>query len=92
MHEEHVLSIPKNAIEILYYLQLVLLGSNMIFLKSFICHMLLNSCPTLLNKKNYTHGLTSKFMFWVWILTIVGEFDFRTKKKDMRLWKQSFKH
>jgi hypothetical protein len=37
--------------------------------------------PNAINKQNYTHGLTSKFMFWIWILTIVGEFDFRTKKK-----------
>jgi hypothetical protein len=65
---------------ILDYLQLVSLGSSMIFFEKFHLSHATKLMPNTINKQNYTHGLTSKFMFWVWILRIVGEFDFRTKK------------
>jgi hypothetical protein len=95
VHEEHVLSIPKNAIEILDFglFATCVIGFEHDFFEKLHLSHATNLMPNTINKQKYTHGLTSKFMLWVWIPTIVGEFHFRTPKKiKMRLWKQSFKH
>jgi hypothetical protein len=83
VHEEHVLSIPKNAIEILDFglFATCVIGFKHDFFEKFHLSHATKLMPNTMNIQNYTHGLRSKFMFWVWILAIVGEVDCRTQKK-----------